>query len=63
MEKILVSTTRQQRRGRRPLLNKDRINNLVEDYNTGFTQTELSHKYSVSLSTVQKYLRERRINE
>lgn len=63
-EKQRVYVTRVQKvnkGGRQPRLTDDQIDVLVTYYNQGVTQRELSEKYGISLSTVKKYLRERRL--
>ena len=58
MEKILV--TRKNTGGRPNKLKESDIDYIVRYFNTGTTQTELAEKYGVSLSTIQRVLRERR---
>lgn len=61
MERILV--TRRNTGGRPCKLKESDIDYIVRYFNTGMTQAELAEKYGVSLSTIQRVLRERRKEE
>lgn len=60
MTDVMVDPNRKQTRsGRNTRLTRTQINNLVAKYNEGETQRELAKEYSVSVSTVQRYIRQR----
>lgn len=51
--------TRHFRQGRSNKLSDMQINELVDKWNAGYTQKMLADEYSISLSTVKRYLKER----
>ena len=48
--------------GRPRRLDEATIDYMVDAYNKGDTQQQLADRYNVSISTVRKYLKERRPN-
>lgn len=61
MTKVMVDINREQSRtGRRARLDETQINRMVERYNNGETQKELAKAYGVSVSTIQRYIRQRK---
>lgn len=60
MTKVMVDPNRKQTRsGRNTRLTETQINNLVTKYNEGETQKDLAKEYAISVSTVQRYIRQR----
>lgn len=57
--KILVSKERQ-KGGRPSRLTETQIDNLIIQYNSGDTQKELAERFGISISTVRKYIKERK---
>lgn len=57
--KILVSKNRI-KKGRPSRLTETQIDNLIIQYNSGDTQKELAERFGISISTVRKYIKERK---
>lgn len=57
--KILVSENRI-KKGRPSRLTEAQIDNLIIQYNSGDTQKELAERFGISISTVRKYIKERK---
>lgn len=59
-ERVRVRADRKEHRGRPYRMDEDQIDVMITDYNEGMTQVQLAVKYNLSLSTVQRYIRQRR---